>query len=118
VWYGNPIIWVLPAAAWSRLGWPVVVAALKPMVLPLIVVGLAEWRRVAAAGAFVVLLALPAGGLWVDWIVAVHNSDLPVTYGWQSWFLLAVPGVMVLGALPRPALRLYAARLAPLRVRR
>jgi hypothetical protein len=76
VWTGNPVIWSMAAMALavvgsSRLTAPFVL--LKPSLAPFALFGL-DHRSWWVGLAILVLLCLPFGGLWGDWVGSVLNS--------------------------------------------
>jgi hypothetical protein len=73
-WTGNPVIWCVAALALGTLwAWPSVFVALKTSLAPFALFG--AWRRSWWAGAAVlVLMSLPFGSLWGDWITSIVNS--------------------------------------------
>jgi hypothetical protein len=75
---GNPTIWLAAAVALGTVwGWPAVAVALKPTLLPFVLIGVKRrsWWLVAGLG---VLVSIPFWGMWVDWFHAVTNA-----YGWR-----------------------------------
>jgi hypothetical protein len=75
IWTGNPVIWSMAAMALavgvSRLFGPFVL--LKPSLAPFALFGVR--RRSWWIGlAVLVVLSLPFGGLWADWVASVLNS--------------------------------------------
>jgi hypothetical protein len=84
---GNPAMWAFAfLAAGLVLRWPAPFGALKLTLGPFALYGL--WRRawwVGAAGA--VLLALPFGGMWLDFATALGNAQpSPPMYGFGYLF--------------------------------
>jgi hypothetical protein len=74
VWTGNPVIWAVAAVALGTLyRWPSVFALLKPSLFPFALFGANRRSWWLALTAFV-LLCLPFGSLWADWIASVVNS--------------------------------------------
>ena len=73
-WTGNPAIWCVAALALGTLWyWPSVIVLLKPSLAPIALFG-ANRRRWWVALAVFVLLCLPFGSLWLDWVASVVNS--------------------------------------------
>jgi len=76
IWTGNPVMWSMAALALavvgsSRFSAPFVL--LKPSLAPFGLFGIRRrswWAGLAALG----LLAIPFGGLWLDWLASVGNS--------------------------------------------
>lgn len=74
-WTGNPVIWSVAALALGTLwAWPSLFVALKPSLGPFALFGV--WRRSWwAAAALFVVISVPFGSLWADWIASVRNSQ-------------------------------------------
>jgi len=73
-WTGNPVIWAMAAMALAAVyRWPAVFALLKPSLAPFALFGVNRRSWWLALGAFV-LLCLPFGALWGDWLASVLNS--------------------------------------------
>jgi hypothetical protein len=73
-WTGNPVIWAMAAMALGAVyAWPSVFALVKPSLFPFALFG-ANRRSWWLALAGFVLLSLPFGTLWVDWVGSVVNS--------------------------------------------
>jgi hypothetical protein len=100
IWTGNPVIWSMAAMALAVIG-PTRFAApfvlLKPSLAPFALFGLG--RRSWWAGlAILVLLSLPFGGLWGDWVASVLNSrGGGLLYSALEIPMLALPLVAWLG---------------------
>ncbi len=76
VWTGNPVIWsmlamALAVAGSSRISAPFVL--LKPSLAPFALFGLGRRSWWLGLGLLLVL-CLPFGGLWADWLASVANS--------------------------------------------
>jgi hypothetical protein len=76
IWTGNPVIWSMAALALavagsSRVSAPFVL--LKPSLAPFAVFGMRQ-RSWWLGAAVLVVLCLPFGGLWADWVASVANS--------------------------------------------
>jgi hypothetical protein len=87
LWTGNPVIWSAAALCLGVVyAWPSVFVLLKPSLFPFALFG--ANRRVwwLALGAFV-LLCLPFGPLWADWVTSVLDS----TGGGAFYSALEVP---------------------------
>jgi hypothetical protein len=96
--WGTPVIWLLPAVAWGfLLGWPAVVVFLKPTLAPFALAGLTHPRSLIFGCLGFTLLALPFGSLWFDWLTAIRNSDLAVSYALTQNLLLVIPVVAWFG---------------------
>jgi hypothetical protein len=73
-WTGNPVIWCVAALALGTVWyWPSVFVLLKPSLAPFALFG-ANRRSWWLALAGLVLVSLPFGSLWVDWLASVVNS--------------------------------------------
>jgi hypothetical protein len=96
--WGTPVIWLLPAVAWGfLLGWPAVAMLVKPTLAPFALAGLSRPRALLVGCVGFVLLALPFGSMWLDWLTAVRNSDLDATYSYTQNLLLLLPVIAWLG---------------------
>ena len=77
---GNSTLWVAALfAAGFRLGWPAALIAVKPTLVPLALVGVRRrsWWVAGGIMAIVSLLLLP---LWPQWLTAIRNAPLGLTY--------------------------------------
>lgn len=96
--WGTPVIWLAPAVAWGLLlGWPAVAVFIKPTLAPFALVGLTHPRAFVAGIIGFAILALPFTTMWFDWLTAIRNSDLSITYAWIQNLVLLVPIVTWLG---------------------
>jgi len=77
IWTGNPVIWSMAAMALAVVGTSRAAAPfvlLKPSLAPFALFGLN--RRSWWLGAVVfVLLSIPFGAMWADWVTALRNSE-------------------------------------------
>ena len=109
VFWGTPVFWLVPVVAWGGLlGWPAPFVLLKPTLAPFALVGLRRPRGFLIGIVLLTVLSLPLIPLWWDWLAAVRNSDLSLTYGIEQVALLLIPTLAVIGstspdARPRPA---------------
>ena len=72
---GNPSMWIMAAVAAGRAwGWPSVAVLLKPTLAPLALIG-ARRPGWTIALAIAVLLALPFGPLWLDYVTVVLQAQ-------------------------------------------
>jgi hypothetical protein len=76
IWTGNPVIWSMAALALavvgsSRAAAPFVL--LKPSLAPFALFGIRR-RSWWAGAAALVLLSIPFGAMWADWLTTVVNS--------------------------------------------
>lgn len=94
---GNSSMLMAAAVALGlRWGWPLAVLALKPTLLPLAVLGIrrpAMWAGLAGA----IALALPFGGLWIEWLAVVRNLAADPLYNLQNLPFLLIPVLAWLG---------------------
>jgi hypothetical protein len=91
---GNPTLWVTAAvAAGTLLGWPAVLVALKPSLVPFALIGVRR-RSWWVAGAALLVMAAAFGSLWIDWVHVVINAR-----GWRSGPLYSLSDVPLL-AIP------------------
>jgi hypothetical protein len=105
---GGSDLWVSAAVAMGLLYlWPFVLIVIKPSFLPLALLGIRSRRWWLAAG-IVLLAAVPFGTLWLDYVTAIRNSGLPLTYSLIQLPIVIAPLVIWLGrtqpdrfALPR-----------------
>jgi len=105
--WGNTDMWLVAAvAAGLRWGWPAALIAIKPSVLPFMLIGVRRrsfWIAIAA----LVLVSIPMWELWGDWVIAIRNMDQRPDYSLGSITLYLVPIVAWLGrrrALGEPML--------------
>jgi hypothetical protein len=74
VWAGSSTMWVAAlAVAGVRLGWPAALILAKPTFAPLALLGVRR-RSWWLALALLAVAALPLGGEWLRWLVAVENA--------------------------------------------
>lgn len=100
---GNPVLWVVLAAAGGTVwGWPGVWVLLKPSLFPFALIGI--WRRSwwISLGVMVVV-ALLLLDLTRDWVTALQNSSNPegLLYSMQELPMVAVPLLAWLGRTAR-----------------
>jgi hypothetical protein len=72
---GNPVIWAVAALALGVVyAWPSVLVLIKPSLFPFALFG--AWRRRWWVGlAAFVVISLPFGSLWIDWLHSILNSQ-------------------------------------------
>jgi hypothetical protein len=71
---GNPVMWAMAAVAIGfAVRWAFVGVLIKPSLFPFALLGVRD-RSWWIALAILVLVSLPFGALWIDWITAVTNS--------------------------------------------
>ena len=101
-WTGNPVIWCVAALALGTLyRWPSVFVLLKTSLFPFALVGANRRSWWVALGALV-LLSLPFGALWGDWVASVINSrGGGVLYSTLEIPMLLLPLVAWLGRTAR-----------------
>lgn len=91
LWTGNPVIWSMAALCLGVLyAWPAVFVLLKPSLFPFAFFGARRRAWWVALGAFV-LLCLPFGPLWADWVTTLLNS----TGGGLLYSVLEVPMLLL-----------------------
>jgi hypothetical protein len=74
IWTGNPVIWCLAAMSVAIVfRWAAPFVLLKPSLFPFALFGVRERAWWIGLGVLV-LLCLPFGGLWADWLASVLNS--------------------------------------------
>jgi hypothetical protein len=97
-WTGNPVIWCVAALALGTLyRWPSVFVLLKTSLFPFALFG-ANRRSWWVALGILVLVSLPFGGLWTDWVTSVVNSrGAGVLYSALEAPMLLLPVVAWLG---------------------
>lgn len=89
---GNPVMWALAAESLAVLySWPGVLVLLKPSLAPFALVGVRSRGWWLAAGVLV-LLALPYGAKWGQWVAAMLNER---TQGGLFYSLLEAPLLML-----------------------
>ena len=77
IWTGNPVIWSMAAMALAVVGtWRIAApfVLLKPSLAPFALFGIHRRSWWLGAAAFV-LLSLPFGAMWADWVTALRNSE-------------------------------------------
>lgn len=88
---GNPVMWAMAAVALGFLvRWAFVGVLIKPSLFPFALLG-ARDRTWWIALAVVVLLSVPFGAMWLDWITAVTNSSGGLLYSLQDVPILLLP---------------------------
>lgn len=102
-WTGNPVIWSVAALALGVLWyWPSVFVLLKPSLAPFALLG-ANRRSWWIALAGLVIVSLPFGPLWVDWVTSVVNSrGGGILYSTLEVPMLLLPLVAWLGRTRTP----------------
>jgi hypothetical protein len=102
-WTGNPVIWSVAALALGVIyAWPSVFVLLKPSLAPFALFGARRRSWWLALAAFV-LLCLPFGSLWADWLASVVNSrGGGLLYSALEVPMLALPLVAWLGRTRPP----------------
>jgi hypothetical protein len=95
--WGNTDMWLAAAvAAGLRWGWPAALIAIKPSVLPFMLIGVRS-RSFWLVVALLAVVSLPMWELWADWLVAIRNMDQRPDYSIGSITLYLVPIVAWLG---------------------
>jgi hypothetical protein len=103
---GNSVMWcTMFVALGLRWAWPVVLLIIKPLFLPLAIIG-SRRPSTWVATAFLVGISASFGSLWVDWLTVLGNffgqSSL---YGLLDLPLVLVPIVAWAGGRARPTSR-------------
>jgi hypothetical protein len=95
---GNPVIWAAGAMALGVVYfWPSVLVLIKPSLFPFALFGARRRSWWLALGAFV-LVCLPFGAMWLDWVRSVLNSQGGgLAYSALEIPILALPVVAWLG---------------------
>lgn len=89
---GNSDLWIWAAiAAGLRFGWPALLVAVKPSLFPFMLIGLRH-RSWWVGAAIVLLISLPFGSLWIDWISVLRNAPKDIGYSVANvpWLLVPV----------------------------
>jgi hypothetical protein len=74
IWTGNPVMWAAAAMSVAIVyRWAAPFALLKPSLFPFAAFGIRERAWWVGLGVLL-LLCLPFGGLWADWVASVINS--------------------------------------------
>lgn len=101
--YGNSAIWAVAIATLGvAFAWPSPFILFKPSLWPFALIGMRR-RTWWLALALIVLLALPFGGLWIDYLRAIHNSNLSPTYVLRDFPLMCLPLVAWAGRQSGPS---------------
>jgi hypothetical protein len=106
---GNTDMWAwLFFAAGVRWGWPLALLAVKPSVAIVGFIGIRN-RRTWCAALLMIVLCVPFGSLWVDWLRVVTNSPGTVLYSAHNALMFAIPLIARIGSrrdpLPMPIWR-------------
>lgn len=105
---GNTDLWIaLFLAAGLRYGWPALLLVIKPSIAPFALLELAallrvdavprrRWTTIAIAAALLILLAVPFGRLWLEWLAVVRHSPADPLYsiGAVPWLLVPMTAWM------------------------
>ncbi len=100
---GNSNMWVCAAVAMGLMyGWPALLIFFKASLAPLALIG--AWSRTWWVGAVIgLLLCLPFGTLWIDWVKVLINSPGDIFYSAGDIAWVTVPAVAWFAATrPRP----------------
>lgn len=89
---GNPVMWVVAALALGCLyKWPSIGVLLKPSLFPFAFIGARDRRWWLALGGWL-LVSLPFGTMWLDWVTAVANAQNGgLFYSFQDVPILLLP---------------------------
>jgi hypothetical protein len=109
IYAGNTDMWAwLFFAAGIRWGWPLALLAIKPSVAIVGFIGIRN-RRTWCAALATVILCLPFGSLWIEWLHVVVNSPGTLLYSAHNAPIFAIPLIARIGSrrdpLPMPIWR-------------
>jgi hypothetical protein len=95
---GNPVIWAVAALSLGVVyAWPSVLVLIKPSLFPFALFGMRTRGWWIALGV-VIVVSVPFGSLWVDWVHSVLNSQGGgIAYSSLEIPMLAFPLVAWLG---------------------
>ena len=94
---GNSDMWVLGGVALGlRFGFPALVVVVKPSLFPFLLAG-ARHRSFWLGIPVVILLCLPFGSLWIDWMHVILNAPASLFYSVGAVTLMLVPVVAYVG---------------------
>lgn len=94
---GNSDLWIAAFVALGlRWSWPAVLVVIKPSYLPLALIG-ARRRTWWTAAAVVLIVALPFGSLWSEWISVILHASTNASYSVPSLPLILAPIVAWIG---------------------
>ena len=97
IFYGNPGMWMDAAIAAGLLwAWPSALVLLKPSLGPFALLGIRHRSWWVAVGV-VILLSIPFGGLWLDYLSVLRNSGVSITYSVLDLPLAIAPIIAWLG---------------------
>jgi hypothetical protein len=85
---GNPAMWAIAfAVAGTAWGWPAWGATIKLTLAPFALAGIRQRRAWLIGGAITLALALPLGGLWMDYVTVLRNvsSSRGLEYVLGEW---------------------------------
>jgi hypothetical protein len=92
---GNVTMWAVALVAAGLLwGWPGVLIALKPSLLPFALVGIRHrswWIAAVAMG----VLALPLWSAWGDYVAVLRNAEMGATYLSPAFVLASLPAMLL-----------------------
>jgi hypothetical protein len=101
IYYGNPGMWAVAAvAAGVMWRWPAPFVLFKPSLAPFALIGIGP-RGWFACLAAVALVCVPFGSLWIDYLTALRNSSVPLTYSLLDLPLTLAPLVAWAGRSDR-----------------
>jgi hypothetical protein len=102
IWVGNTDMWAwMFFAAGIRWGWPLALLAIKPSVAVVAFVGIRN-RRTWMSAAVVLVLCLPFGSLWADWLRVIVNSPGTVLYSAPNALMFTIPLIARIGSRRAP----------------
>jgi hypothetical protein len=120
---GNPVIWAAGALALGVVyAWPSVIVLIKPSLFPFALFGANRRAWWLALGALLVV-CIPFGSLWIDWLHSILNSEggglayssleIPLlAFPLIAWVARSDPGSA--GPATRPTIARYLQRFASL----
>lgn len=104
VLYGNPVMWATAAlAAGTVRGWPSVGVLLKPSLFPLALWGCNRRSWWIALGV-AILLAIPFGAMWLEWLQVVRDSRSNLAYSLPDLLFVVLPLVAWASGVRRTSL--------------
>lgn len=90
--YGNSSLWTVALVALAcRRGEAAPLMAFKPTDLVGALVAVKRWRQMVVGLVFVLVLSLPLGQLWEDWIRAMSNAQVPAFRNLASLPMITLP---------------------------
>ena len=95
--YGNPGMWMVALICLAlNHAWAGPLILLKPSLAPFALLGFGR-RSWFVALAVVILVSIPFGSLWLDYLTVLRNSNVPLTYSLLDLPLTLAPVIAYLG---------------------